>query len=476
MKKVKISGKNSYHSIIEIGRIIMILFFIMSVLLCLIPPEVLAATTNGMSYSGKSYYAINKYGVNMRDAKGNLITYISSGHGMKVLGVYSSDTTRAVVEYNGKIGHVLKGGLNNVKNKYPYTVTTEEGYIVKNEEALNFRDQNYKKIQTISAGSEMTVLGKYEHKTYTDRVVVIYKGVVGTVLNTGLIKEKTETEIEEENSNQTSVDGYWAWTSSGLNMRKESKSSDTLGEFIEYLPAKSLVWVNGVDKTDSTRCNITFNGSNGTILKGGLKKVSSSQFIPFTEGNKSYKYAVTGDALNMRTNTDTDGDGTKDFIETLKKYTAVYVLGVSKEETNRLVVVWNGKIGTILNNVSTVNDAAHVSIKLQKTTLFKNGKILVQSDCVTAKEGVYETPVGKWSVLTKFRNIPLPAYNVDNVEYWIGFTNRSHGFHDASWRSSFGGSIYKTNGSHGCVNLPLEKVREIYNNITIGTTVYVSAT
>ena len=26
------------------------------------------------------------------------------------------------------------------------------------------------------------------------------------------------------------------------------------------------------------------------------------------------------------------------------------------------------------------------------------------------------------------------------------------GFHDASWRDEFGGDIYLTDGSHGCIN------------------------
>lgn len=40
--------------------------------------------------------------------------------------------------------------------------------------------------------------------------------------------------------------------------------------------------------------------------------------------------------------------------------------------------------------------------------------------------------------------------------------------HDASWRSSFGGTIYKTNGSHGCINLPPAVAKTIYENISQG--------
>ena len=45
------------------------------------------------------------------------------------------------------------------------------------------------------------------------------------------------------------------------------------------------------------------------------------------------------------------------------------------------------------------------------------------------------------------------------------------GIHDATWRKEFGGEIYKTNGSHGCINTPLEIMTELYDLVEIGTPV-----
>ena len=47
------------------------------------------------------------------------------------------------------------------------------------------------------------------------------------------------------------------------------------------------------------------------------------------------------------------------------------------------------------------------------------------------------------------------------------------GIHDASWRSKFGGDIYKYNGSHGCVNLPHDVALNLYDMVDIGTMVVV---
>ena len=47
------------------------------------------------------------------------------------------------------------------------------------------------------------------------------------------------------------------------------------------------------------------------------------------------------------------------------------------------------------------------------------------------------------------------------------------GLHDSSWRTEYAGDIYLTDGSHGCVNTPLDAIATIYNNITVGTLVVV---
>ena len=59
-------------------------------------------------------------------------------------------------------------------------------------------------------------------------------------------------------------------------------------------------------------------------------------------------------------------------------------------------------------------------------------------------------------------------YNYDcPVDYWMPF-NGGVGLHDADWRGSFGGEIYKKNGSHGCVNIPPKYADDVYNNVSVG--------
>ena len=53
------------------------------------------------------------------------------------------------------------------------------------------------------------------------------------------------------------------------------------------------------------------------------------------------------------------------------------------------------------------------------------------------------------------------------VKYWMPFVGNV-GFHSASWRNSFGGSIYINSGSHGCVNLPESAAQKLYSLVETG--------
>lgn len=52
--------------------------------------------------------------------------------------------------------------------------------------------------------------------------------------------------------------------------------------------------------------------------------------------------------------------------------------------------------------------------------------------------------------------------------------NGNEGIHDADgWRTAYGGAIYLTSGSHGCVNTPTAMAKLIYETVDIGTAVVV---
>lgn len=47
------------------------------------------------------------------------------------------------------------------------------------------------------------------------------------------------------------------------------------------------------------------------------------------------------------------------------------------------------------------------------------------------------------------------------------------GIHDSDWQTSYGGDLWKTRGSHGCVNTPPSVMKELYGLVSEGTPVIV---
>ena len=115
-----------------------------------------------------------------------------------------------------------------------------------------------------------------------------------------------------------------------------------------------------------------------------------------------------------------------------------------------------------------------VSLTDQYLWLYKDGKCILESYFVSGNPTRgHATPRGIYGLTYKTRNATLSGegYN-SKVKYWMPF-NRNVGLHDAPWRSSFGGQIYRSNGSHGCINLPPANAAKIYENVEKNTPVIV---
>ncbi len=116
-----------------------------------------------------------------------------------------------------------------------------------------------------------------------------------------------------------------------------------------------------------------------------------------------------------------------------------------------------------LKNDGIGNSYVELDISRQKVWVYVDGNLRVETDCVTGcvARG-NDTPTGIYFLTYKQKDAILKGANYrSHVNYWMPF-NGNIGLHDATWRKTFGGDIYLTNGSHGCVNLPLYKAKEVY--------------
>ena len=93
--------------------------------------------------------------------------------------------------------------------------------------------------------------------------------------------------------------------------------------------------------------------------------------------------------------------------------------------------------------------------------------------------GAPETPtiVGTFHVYLKYDVQTMRGENADGSKYetegvpWVTYFTGSYAMHGAPWRSSFGWSGY--GGSHGCVNMPVDAAKFIYDWTDMGDTVVV---
>lgn len=120
------------------------------------------------------------------------------------------------------------------------------------------------------------------------------------------------------------------------------------------------------------------------------------------------------------------------------------------------------------------NTYVEINLTAQHLFLYKDGKMIMESDFVSGKPSVKESPSGVYGITYKERAHTMKGdasdyYRVE-TSYWMPFAGNV-GMHDATWRSRFGGNLYKTNGSHGCINLPYYATRTIYQTVDKGTPV-----
>ena len=122
-----------------------------------------------------------------------------------------------------------------------------------------------------------------------------------------------------------------------------------------------------------------------------------------------------------------------------------------------------------------------VDLSAQHMWFIVDGAVALETDVVTGEPiPAKETTQGVWFVKEMQQNKTLvgeiqpetgkPEYETP-VAYWMRITWSGIGFHDATWQTSFGGTLNQIPGvgSHGCINMPLDQAAALYNMLPMGT-------
>lgn len=115
------------------------------------------------------------------------------------------------------------------------------------------------------------------------------------------------------------------------------------------------------------------------------------------------------------------------------------------------------------------NTYVDIDLTKQQVKFFRDGEEKFSCYVVTgSKIRGDSTPEGTYYVLNRLRNVTMRGDNDDGTRYeepasyWMGVTWNGIGMHDSSWRTKFGGDIWKTNGSHGCINMPKKEIPKLF--------------
>ena len=212
--------------------------------------------------------------------------------------------------------------------------------------------------------------------------------------------------------------------------------------------------IRTVEVVDTTAPKLTLNGKKKVIVRlGKTYEERGCTAYDNHDGDISDKIKISG-----KINYDVAG---------------VYKLTYSVKDSfgNKSSITRVVQIGT----QSDIDSQNYILISIADQTLsfYKRGQLQFSSDVVTGNRGVTDTPRGSFRIQGKAQNIYLtgPDYR-SFVNYWMPIAGEI-GMHDASWRSTFGGSIYRGNGSHGCINLPHWAAESLYYNAPVGILVRV---
>lgn len=237
-----------------------------------------------------------------------------------------------------------------------------------------------------------------------------------------------------------------------LNKYVSSKVIYTLGERKEILDGSIINNWLSIDED----YRVTFHEENITDYVEALANKYN------TIGSTRNFVTSSGKILNI---------GGGDYGLSINKDKEIQALAISIKE-GQIIEKEPAYLQTAQSHSDNDIGSTYVEIDLTKQHmwLYKDGSLLAEGDIVTGNvSDGHTTPPGIYKLKYKTRNTVLrgPGYAAP-VSYWMPF-NGGIGIHDANWRSEFGGDIYKTDGSHGCINSPYDLAKIIYENIEAGT-------
>lgn len=249
----------------------------------------------------------------------------------------------------------------------------------------------------------------------------------------------------------------------------DASIADTVAQIDKYTKATVHYDIDGVDENlDKAKIlSLLDISEEGTVSINDAKLTAYVQHLAST-------YNTYGDVRTFKTSKgDTVKIGGGDYgwvINKAKEKEELLKDLQSGKATEREPVYEQRAIQSGLDDIG--NTYVEIDYSNQHLWYYKKGKLLLETDIVSGNISRGNgSPDGVFKIVYKQRNATLVGENyASDVNYFMPFAYNV-GIHDASWRSTFGKEIYKTSGSHGCINVPPEKAAKLYKLLETGTPV-----
>ncbi len=230
--------------------------------------------------------------------------------------------------------------------------------------------------------------------------------------------------------------------------------------------AKAKIVYNAGGNTEELTPDTYFNWIK--FEPDGSVSVDQDKVLSYVQ-ELSAKYNTYGFIRSFRTSTGADisiSNGDYGWLLSQKRMAADITEKIRNQDPTPSDLIFAQSAAKLWDGSDFGNSYVEISIDNQHLWMYVNGSLVVDTPIVTGcvSKG-HSTPRGIYSLKYKETNAVLKGEDYESpVSFWMPF-NGGIGMHDASWRGEFGGSIYEDSGSHGCVNLPYDSAKTIYNNL-----------
>ncbi|MBO5564068.1 MAG: L,D-transpeptidase [Lachnospiraceae bacterium] len=231
-------------------------------------------------------------------------------------------------------------------------------------------------------------------------------------------------------------------------------------------------------------CSITYDFGNGQTYTVG-NEMAKTMCVTNPDGSfyvnpETGKYVVDPwkvlSFLNSLKTLYSANGQTMNFLATRGEIVQVhggtqFAMDVASELQYLYSAIVEERTETRVVNYGIGSTYVEVDMGMQMLYYYQNGVKILETPIVTGNTSAgMGTPSGIYYVNNKQTNTYLVGRNYRSfVAYWMPIIGNSIGIHDANWRGSFGGTIYQTNGSHGCINVPPAVMPSVYEAISVGT-------